>query len=207
MPTTHEFTLIELLVVIAIIAILAAILLPSLTRARERANELSCASYHKQYVTATLMYTSDYDERLPSVYCGTYPGGWTQWFQFLKWTTCYTGLLWGTGGWNYTLQCPSRPTYAYGLTAKVNIVLSNFDQAPAWPPLATLSKPHAKVLFCDAPSLPPNPAPTCNYYGGIWGNWAFFVSIHGLRFNCGYVDGHVGTDMINGPDLNQWRWN
>jgi prepilin-type N-terminal cleavage/methylation domain-containing protein/prepilin-type processing-associated H-X9-DG protein len=58
------FTLIELLVVIAIIAILAAILFPVFAKAREKARQTSCTSNMKQIMTAWLMYTQDYDERL-----------------------------------------------------------------------------------------------------------------------------------------------
>lgn len=59
------FTLIELLVVIAIISILAAILFPVFSKARERARAASCMSNVKQIGTAMTMYTQDYDERLP----------------------------------------------------------------------------------------------------------------------------------------------
>ncbi|MBM3458649.1 MAG: prepilin-type N-terminal cleavage/methylation domain-containing protein [Armatimonadetes bacterium] len=59
------FTLIELLVVIAIIAILAAILFPVFAQAREQARLTACTSNCRQIGTATLMYTQDYDERLP----------------------------------------------------------------------------------------------------------------------------------------------
>ena len=59
------FTLIELLVVIAIIAILAAILFPVFARAREKARQSSCLSNIKQLGLAAMMYSQDYDERLP----------------------------------------------------------------------------------------------------------------------------------------------
>src|SRR5687768_11044218 len=62
----RAFTLIELLVVIAIIAILAAILFPVFAQARESARKTSCLSNMKQIVTATLMYTQDYDENFPT---------------------------------------------------------------------------------------------------------------------------------------------
>ncbi len=62
------FTLIELLVVIAIIAILAAILFPVFSRAREKARQAACMSNLKQLGLAAHMYAQDYDELFPCSY-------------------------------------------------------------------------------------------------------------------------------------------
>src|SRR5687767_4948897 len=71
-PTSHGaaraggFTLVELLVVIGIIALLVAILLPSLNKAREQANKAKCLSNLRSLGQAMVLYANDHKDRLPN---------------------------------------------------------------------------------------------------------------------------------------------
>jgi len=72
----YRSTLVELLVVIAIIALLMAILLPALNRAREQGKRAFCLNNVHNLTVAWMMYCDEYDERLPKAYTDT--DGWIQ---------------------------------------------------------------------------------------------------------------------------------
>jgi len=79
-PDRSGFTLIELLVVIAIIALLAAMLLPALAGAKDKAKGIACRSNNKQIALAFSMYASDNNEQLPPLNTGTWPGVTADWW-------------------------------------------------------------------------------------------------------------------------------
>lgn len=66
MSSVNKFTLVELLVVIAIISILAVMLLPALSLARDKAKTAQCISHLKQMVVVSSMYLHDYEGYLPN---------------------------------------------------------------------------------------------------------------------------------------------
>ena len=113
----HGFTLIELLVVVAIIAVLVAMLLPSLVRARRSAKITVCSSQLRQMGVATAMYAGDYNDQFgrpgilefaepprsgdrgqylaPAYYGRSYPyNDQTIWLNFCSWWTHVPAFVW-----------------------------------------------------------------------------------------------------------------
>lgn len=154
---SRGFTLIELLVVVAIIAILAAILFPVFSRARENARRASCMNNMKQIGLGMMMYTQDYDEMLP--YQGASTGN-TNGFHYSD----PTASDW-TNNWMYEIypyvrswqifRCPSAPasTGSYPPTGNSDssyvgngILLAYFTSHPVPRSVAVLDTPSSLIL-------------------------------------------------------------
>ncbi len=215
MKNLRAFTLIELLVVIAIIAILAALLLPALSKAKEKANAIVCLNNLKQWGLAAQLYATDNGDYLPPDgtpnpgESSTNTGWYIQLPQVLSlpryhdmpWRTNATASV-GRSVW----ICPSNPRrsntnnlFHYCLNEYIND--TGVDNHPV--KISSLRQHSALVYLFDSKNLPavgtPNYVHTNLHSGGAQFT---FLDGHSARFNSKeYWDHAINKGRTNNPSI------
>jgi prepilin-type N-terminal cleavage/methylation domain-containing protein len=190
------FTLIELLVVIAIIAILASLLLPALTRAKDAGKSAGCRSNLHQIGIAYQMYNEDYQNHLPSKVMLGY-----SYYRKLKDTNCLARFMAPFCPTNTVWLCPAgKPAlltnginYSWTLDSDVTSEVNNqvaFSKAAlvavTWDAYSFL-----KPSDLNQPESSTSPGPAF----ATQDQW--FVPHSGKKLiNKVYLDGHVGSGTV-----------
>ena len=141
LPSRSGFTLIELRVVIAIIAVLAGMLLPALSRAKEKGRGISCLSNQRQLLLAANLYAGDHDDWMNPIEDFRYSGG-------VEVEATFRVFLWNyVGGSPKVFDCASenKAVYADGLSAS-DAALGNLTPDPGqdWPHLYGRLEPYER---------------------------------------------------------------
>jgi len=210
------FTLIELLVVIAVIAILAAMLLPALSKAKDRSYVVNCLNNQKQLAFAFIMYAGDFADVLPPTtyqgvvqYGGGYwPGPQPDITAGITVDTAMERVRAGLGKgplWSYcqnfgAYHCPADKRYrlrkpgahwAFDSYSKVDGMNGDMWNLPAIRKLSQVPEPARALSFMEE-------ADSRNYNLGTWvinadtHEWVDPVAIfHADRSGVGFADGHT----------------
>lgn len=186
------FTLIELLVVIAIIAILASMLLPSLSKAKTRAQSNTCKSNLKQWLTATHLYAHGHDDLLPPDGLAYPPAGEPKgsWLSLLPReinVTPYSGQDWRTNPLTQVSTtlwlCPGNTNRSDGVNLfhyAINGNINNRSANGRETKLFEIKRPASTGWMFD------------NQHRRAWGTQnAVHTNAHGKVANVGFFDGHV----------------
>jgi prepilin-type N-terminal cleavage/methylation domain-containing protein/prepilin-type processing-associated H-X9-DG protein len=215
MKSKCGFTLIELLVVIAIIAILAALLLPVLSRVKEKGNAAFCLNNLKQWAVATVLYTTDSNDFLPPdgvpnpSDANTNTGWYIQLPQVMS-IPRYHDMPWRTNAnesvGRTTWICPSNTRrsngnnlFHYCLNENVNNTGVNNHPVK----LTSLRQHSAIVWLFDSKNLPAVGTPNFVHTNlHSQGAQFCFLDGHATRFkNTEYWDFAVNKGRTNNPSL------
>jgi prepilin-type N-terminal cleavage/methylation domain-containing protein/prepilin-type processing-associated H-X9-DG protein len=211
-PTARgAFTLIELLVVTAIIAILAALLLPALGRAKEKARATQCLSQMRQLGLAALLYVDDNGDEFPRSQHSAFTHGQQPWERVLApylgaTDTTWTSLLAGV------YHCPTdkRTTpWSYGFNVYFELGPDDdyTGRPQTWRRTTQVPRPSATILFAENTSAADHIMP--NFWVTTQDTADLAARRHSQKANYTFADGHSQilplSKVYAPPQSNLWH--